>query len=90
MVWLQNANSMPPQTFSTAELYGTSCHDHLAVDAGLLVDPDVNVELILFIQTVNSKQRLSATKASELMLTLAAGQLPCDPFQLYINNSIEE
>ena len=84
MIWLQNPNSMPPQTLATTKLNSTSCRYDLAIDARLFEDPDMNVKLTLFVQTVDGKQRLSATKTSEFMLTLAAGQFLSSLYKLQV------
>jgi hypothetical protein len=64
---------VPPETLTTAQTNNASSHNYFTENPALLVDLDMDVELTVFVYAVDSKKRLSATKASEIVLAALTG-----------------
>jgi hypothetical protein len=66
---LNNADFVPPKAISTVKIDQCFLGNHnLSVQAITLVDLDVNVELALVVEAVNSQKWLVGTDAAKLVL----------------------
>jgi hypothetical protein len=63
---------VPPETLTAAQANDASSNNYFTEDTALFIDLDVDIELTMFVYSVDSEKRLSATKASEVMLAALA------------------